>query len=519
MTIINRKIQLYKTKNQTWMFKSSFRFLKLLIYLLSLLLMVMLLFSTTLIAKASSLAEIAEARKYSTIESNDYANWPAGPQITAESAILIEANTGAILYEKNIHKKQSPASTTKLLTGLIASETSELDEVVTFSYEAVFGIERGTSNMGMSDGEAISMEEALYGMLVHSANETSNAIAEHIGGTNEGFSILMNEKAKSLGAINSNFSNPHGLDDENHYTTAYDYSLIAIEFFKNKTLTKMASTPYYILAPSPTQPNENCYLSTHNRLLKGKEFEYESLLGGKTGYTDASRQTLVSAATRNGITLICVIFNDESPGQFLNTIELFEYGFNHFQAVPIATNEDKYSLGGDGSFGSADDIFGDSSPILALNQEDYVVLHVNAFFEDLESFIEYDIDSETSIASIAYTYYETPVGQTTIDVKTENYRTLDFEETSADGTLINDQMLESEASVIEAPIVEETENVIFINVVKVLLWGLLIVGLIILAIYIRALINSYNFNKRRRARIAKRKRRVFQGEFDDFDFD
>ena len=149
----------------------------------------------------------AEARKSLSIQTNEIENWPQGPCIGAESAILMEATTGTILYAKNIDEQLYPASTTKILTCLIAAEQAEMNEVVTFSNDAVFSIERGSSNMGMDVGEQITMEQALYGVLVGSANESANAVAEHIAGTVDSFSKLMNQKAKELGCKNSNFVN------------------------------------------------------------------------------------------------------------------------------------------------------------------------------------------------------------------------------------------------------------------------------------------------------------------------
>ena len=149
-------------------------------------------------ASMDALTQAAEDRKSLPVESNEIENWPNGPLIGAESAIVMEAETGIILYSKNIHEQLYPASTTKILTCLIAAENSSLDEMVTFSQEAVFSVTPGGSHMGMDVGEALTMEEALYGVLVGSANETANAVAEHVGGSIEGFSDLMNKRAAEL---------------------------------------------------------------------------------------------------------------------------------------------------------------------------------------------------------------------------------------------------------------------------------------------------------------------------------
>ena len=186
--------------------------------------------SLTSVAAPTTEERIA-AQRALEIQSNQVENWPTGPVVTAESAILMEAETGTVLYAKNIHKHQYPASTTKILTTLIASEQCSLDEVVTFSHDAVFGIPRGSNHIAMNEGDTLTMEQCLNAILIRSANEVSYAVAEHIGETWEGFAQMMNDRAKELGCVDSNFVNPNGLPDESHYTSAYDLAMIGRAFF------------------------------------------------------------------------------------------------------------------------------------------------------------------------------------------------------------------------------------------------------------------------------------------------
>ena len=184
-------------------------------------------FQQPLVVQASKAEETLAYNRSLPVESNQIANWPEGPIVGAESAILMEAETGAILYAKNIHQKEYPASTTKILTCLIAAERCSLSEEVTFSYDAVFDTPRDSNHIAIDPGEALTMEQCLNAILIRSANEVSFAVAEHITGEGwEPFGEIMNERAKELGAINSNFVNPNGLPDENHYTTAYDLAMI-----------------------------------------------------------------------------------------------------------------------------------------------------------------------------------------------------------------------------------------------------------------------------------------------------
>ncbi len=252
------------------------------------------------------------------------------PAVMAESAILMDIDTGVILYEKNIHERMYPASITKLLTCLVASENSELTDIVTFSHEAVFGIERGSSNVGIDEGEQLSMKDCYYAALLESANEVSSGIAEHVGGSVEGFAAMMNAKVRELGGTDSNFVNANGLHDENHYTSAYDMALIGRAFAQNEMLLEISGTPFYHIDATPTQKDE-IDLRHHHAMLpgsqRGQKNIYEYTIGGKNGFTVTSRQTLVTFARKDGHRLVCVVMKEEKPQHYLDTAELFNYGF------------------------------------------------------------------------------------------------------------------------------------------------------------------------------------------------
>lgn len=252
------------------------------------------------------------------------------PAVVAESAILMDVDTGVTLYEKNIHTKQYPASITKLLTCLVAVENSELTDVVTFSHEAVYGIERGSSNIGIDEGEQLTMLDCYYAAMLESANEVSSGIAEHVGGSIEGFADMMNAKVQELGGTDSHFVNANGLQNEDHYTSAQDMALIGQAFFQNELLSEISGTVFYHIDATPTQKDE-IDLRNHHRMLPGCQLSrkrtYEYTIGGKTGYTDVARQTLVTCAQKDGHRLICVVLKDETPNHYLDSIELFQYGF------------------------------------------------------------------------------------------------------------------------------------------------------------------------------------------------
>lgn len=465
-------------------FKNKFKILAFSLYLFS-----YAFFSCTMNLHAASMEDLMEAmenRKSLPVDSNEIEDWPKGPLVGAESAIIMEANTGIILYSKNIHEQLYPASTTKILTCLIAAETSSLNEMVTFSQNAVFSLSPGSSNMGMDVGQALTMEEALYGILVGSANETANAVAEHIGGSIEGFADMMNQKAQELGCTDSHFSNANGLHADDHYTSAYDLATIARAFFQNELLAKISGTPTRHFEPTDTQPDD-FILRTHHRLVTG-EYSYEGIIGGKTGYTDTARQTLVTCAEQNGMKLICVVMKEESPNQFTDTIDLLNYGFSNFEIVNVAENETKYNINNADFFQTENDIFGSSKPILSLNRSDYLILPKTASFEDTQSSISYEIEDVNQLAIIDYTYHGIYVGSASIDVAA-NTSSYDFD-----------------APIEPVPEPEEKENIIFVNVKKILLCILAIAGILILFFVVKSLIENYSFagRRRRKARYNKR---------------
>lgn len=432
----------------------------------------------------------AEERKKIPVETNQIMDWPVGPEIGAESAILMEVNTGTILYAKNIHAQLYPASITKILTALIAAEECDMNEMVTFSSDAIHSINwREDANMGINAGDSITMEQCLYGLLVGSANEVAYAIAEHIAGEGnvDGFADLMNQKAKELGCTDSNFITPNGIHDENHYTSAHDMALIAQAFFSNELLCKMSSTTNYQIPKTATQPREDMIVWAKSKLLPGKEYEYEYLVGTKTGYTDDARQTLVSCAMKDGLKLACVILKEETPNQFTDTIELFNYGFDNFYAASVVENDTNYSIDTSNFFSTDTDFFGSSKPILEINPDDYIVLPENVDFTEAVSKLTYENLGENEIARINYFYNDIAIGSASLIPIRDTVVTFDF------GT---------KQQIVAAPTVEEP-NTVFINVKNVIIGVIAFAILLIVLFMLRSMfINTRKY--RRRSRIVKK---------------
>ena len=465
----------------------------------------------TVHATYEELTQEAEERKALPIQSNEIENWPAGPAVSAESAILMDIDTGSILYAKNIHKKSYPASTTKLLTCLIAVEQGNLDDMVSFSDTAIFSVPTDGSKIGMDVGESITLEQSLYGILVGSANEVANAVGEYISGSLEEFINLMNERAAQLGCTDSHFMNTNGLHDDNHYTSAYDLALISAAFFQNDMLCKIGNTDRYEFTATATQPDDFILKNKH-RLITGED-PYDGILGGKTGYTDQARQTLVTCAEQNGMRLVCVVFKEESPSQFTDTIELFDYGFHNFQLMNISEHEDKYQIEPSGFLQTGNDIFGSSKPILTIDNNSSVIIPNTVSFDDLDSTIDYNVSDENRIAQIEYSYNDTYVGSAYLELAADNASNYEFD-TNLETTNISVEKSDEESA---GP---DQNNIIFINVKKVLII-VLSTAFIMIVLFILRAFTINNRNARRRQNRVKRKqhrRERIRSDFDDFDF-
>ena len=287
--------------------------------------------------------------------------WPNAPSTSAGSAVLIDADTGAVLYDKNSHTKAYPASITKLMTGLLTIENCSLDEIVTFSQTAAKSVVPGVdANIATKVGEKFTVEQSLYALLLSSANEVAYGLAEHVAGSLASFTDMMNSRAKELGALNTHFSNASGLSDTNHYTTAYDMAMIGRLCFTNSTFISIDSyVGNYKLGPTNLTPEIRSLHST-NLMFKGQQFFYQYCKGGKTGFTDESGYTLISYAEKDGMRLICVVMKEsKADDRYNDTKSLFEYGFNNFKKVSIS-NTDVSSLFNNSNYYSSK-VYGNST--------------------------------------------------------------------------------------------------------------------------------------------------------------
>lgn len=246
--------------------------------------------------------------------------WAGTPQVQARAAVLMDAETGQVLFAKNAHNPLPPASLTKVMTALVVLERCDLDAVGKASPRAV---NTKPSSMNLRVGEAVKVRDLLYALMLRSANDAAVALAEHTTGSVEAFAQLMNEKAKELGAKRTHFVNPHGLHDPRHLSTAYDLACITRHAMENETFRTIVKTPYYIVERSINQ--DDLWMVNKMKFLQ----QYADAEGVKTGYTNPAGFCFAGAASRNGRRLITVVLN--SPQREADTIALMEHGFNDWE--------------------------------------------------------------------------------------------------------------------------------------------------------------------------------------------
>ena len=266
------------------------------------------------------------------------------PEITSGVAILIDNKTNRILYDKNASERMFPASTTKIMTAILVLENCELDETVTASYDALMHIPEGYVTAEIQGEEQFTVEQLLEMLLVHSANDAANVLAEYVGGSIESFVSMMNTKVNELELTDTHFTNPYGLQEDNHYTTAYDLAKIMQYCIQNDDFRRIAGSVSCSI-PATNKSGVRSYTSTNQLVLPDSPNYYSYVTVGKTGFTTEAGRCLVSCAYRNDIELTCVILggtlsSDGISSRFIDSITLYEYGFNYFSLKNIANPGD-----------------------------------------------------------------------------------------------------------------------------------------------------------------------------------
>lgn len=273
---------------------------------------------------------------YSPVEAAEFpASWPQAPEIAEETGVLMEASTGQILFDKGMDEIRYPASTTKIMTTLLILENIEdLSQTVTFTDVITPDLEPGNSTINAQVGEQLTVEQCLYAIMLASANEVCTQMAVYVAGSVENFVSMMNQRASQLGCQNTHFVNANGLPDPNHYTTAHDLALILAAAIQNEDFCRISgSATYTIPATNMTSSPRN--LENSNALINDSEYHYDGVIAGKTGHTEAAKNTLVTAAARDGMTLVCVVLRSDGENRFIDTVSLFDYGFENFHLSPV----------------------------------------------------------------------------------------------------------------------------------------------------------------------------------------
>ena len=342
-------------------------------------------------------------------------DWPSDTGIESEAGIVMDADSGAVLFGQNIHVQKAPASITKILTALVVIENSSLDDTITFSHDAVYNVEDGSGNKNsIEEGDTLSVRDCLYLLLMRSSNQAANALAEHVGGSRDGFVKMMNEKTAELGCENSHFANPSGLNDDTQLTSVYDMALIASAAYKNDTLLTISKDKSYRLPATKNNP-DGVTIQPEHKLLITTDTEspnyYPYAVAGKTGYTSVAGQTLVTYAIKDDRRQIAVTMKSTQATHYQDTIALLDFGFLRFENVNISENETAYTSGdqpvqiGDNSYQPSD---------LSMDTLAVITLPKDASFADAEKTVVTDLPEDApqgAVALLSYKYNDRKIGQ------------------------------------------------------------------------------------------------------------
>lgn len=463
-------------------------------------------------------------------------SWPSNVSIAAEGGILVDANSGTVLYGKNIHEAYYPASITKILTALVIIKHCDLDDTVTFTHSAVNTLEPGSSILGARVDDQMSVRDCLYALLLQSANEVANALAEHCSGSIEAFAELMNQEAKALGCTDSNFANSSGLNNENHYTSTHDMALISKAAFADPTFVEIDSTLYYdVPAGQLKQYPDGWRYYAHHRMMKKNDANYYSgIIGGKTGYTSLAGNTLVTCAERDGLKLIAVVLNGHQT-HYSDTKALLDFGFENFQSVVVAEKDNTYQkIENDLSIGG---IFSNETIKLSVNQNSTVTLPSGADFSDVTSTLDYDLDElapKQAVARIDYQYGDKIVGQAWLEASTvPGYvpeKPVNSGEVSTPPASIDESQLHTESEKTIEPtfppaqqkaeaVSEEKETSSVLSILKKVLIAAAVIGAADAGIFGLLAYREHQEQRERMIRREKRERRMKEWGYSSTEFD
>lgn len=415
--------------------------------------------------------------------------WPEPPDISAGSAILLDADTGTVLYDKSSHIKGFPASVTKLMTALLTVENCSLSETVTISRSAEYSVGPEDAKLDIHEGETFTVEEALYAIMLKSANDIAFALGEHIAGSVPEFANMMNSRAAQLGALNTHFTNASGLSDPDHYTTAYDIAMFSRACMNNATITGIMQTRQYVIQPTNKYGYTRTLNQRHEMLMKNSSHYYEYVIGGKTGFTDESKYTLCTFASKDDMNLIAVVLLCETPDdRYKDTRALFEYGFNNFEKLTLDSS-DTSNLLADSSYYHSN-VFGGSNVTFSLASS-AVTVPKGVTSSDINMIISRNNTAGEAFATVQFQYGDVIVGNSELTMSTVS-------KTNTTGKPSNLPFLAEEES---API--EVKDYIVINAFHII-YGVVFVAFLLIILLGLVFINYTEYGKEM---IKTRKRR------------
>lgn len=407
--------------------------------------------------------------------------------IASEAAVVMDAKTGQVIYSKNGRNMMYPASLTKIMTGLIATERLNLSEDTTVNYSAVNIAEPQSTNVSLTAGEVLSVNDLMHAMLLVSANDAANVLAEAAGGTQEDFALIMNDKSREIGAFDTHFENAHGLHGEGHYTTAYDIALITREALKNKKFLSVFSKSEYTMQSTNKSPAKSL-TNIHSMMLEDNFYYDSSIIGGKTGFTNKAQSTMVSVAKRKGRTLICVVlYSTQKEDKYKDTRLLLNYGFSEFSKYKVAKNQFK------------------SFNVPIKEGEDVVGSVSFSAGEDFEILLHNDINPK----DVSFAFDEIECFNTSDEISARAYLLADTKDTAIPG-LLGEQVLRADIKYLDGTAGKDAQYR-YINTGrenKILSYIVILLAITVLIMILYLCKKAYKIKKMHKARMKRLSRKI-----------
>lgn len=426
-------------------------------------------------------------------------DWPKAPAIEAAGAVLMEVETGTVLYAKNPDTQFYPASITKIMTALLTLEDSRMTDMVVYEGEAFRELPPNYAYLTVSPGENMSVEDCLSALLIISANNVANALAVHDAGTIADFAEKMNERAVQAGAKNTHFNNPSGEHESNHYTTPYDMCRIMRECIQFDEFKAIAGARVRTLKATNKRKEEIDIYALHRMLFPTRSEYYKYCVCGKTGYTDQAGNTLITYAEKDGMKLVCCVMKCAGGVTYSDTEALFEYGFDNFKVVDASGTDERFTLKDAGIF-SSKDLASTSSFNIEIPENSSVVLPAGVGLNKVDTDIRYLTDAEDGcFAEIDYKYEDMIVGSARLKMSNtapDSTKGFDFD---SHAEVETEEVEETESSSGLEDIWSRTQNID----VRIVIAAAAAVVLIVVILIVRAIRNKddrIHFDKKRRRR-------------------